>query len=292
MFQRIIVPVDGSHRSWEAARLGAVIARTCAASLELVHVVFDQRQVEHGRRELRSGLLSQRALAVEADLRALVGSDAETVAAVLARHTEATPGAMLVMSSSGRGRTAAVVGSVADEIVREMLGPIIVVGPNVRDLVSFAGDLIVPVDGSAFSETSLPLAAAWGIGLGVTPWIVEVLDRAGVPGSDVIESSYPKRLAAELGERSGHETEFDVLHGAEPGRAIAQYADRHDAGLVLMSTHGQTGLRRLTIGSTAAAVVRAAPCPVVLHRPPRFDLDADDDRARGVRGSASHAPGR
>ena len=293
MFQRIIVPVDGSHRSWDAARLGAVIARTGAASLELVHVVFDRRQIDHGRRELRSGLLAQRALAVEPDLRALVGDDDDSVAAVIARHAEATAGSMVVMSSSGRGRTAAVLGSVADDLVREMFGPIIVVGPNVTDLVTFDGDIIVPVDGSAFSETSLPLAAAWGIGLGATPWIVEVLDRAAEPGGDVAESSYPKRLAAELGERSHHAVEFDVLHGTDPGRAIAGYADAQGAGLVLMSTHGRSGLRRLTLGSTAATVVHHASCPVVLHRPPRLDLDSDLDGADSlVRGSASHAPGR
>ena len=42
--------------------------------------------------------------------------------------------------------------------------------------VDFRGELIVPVDGSDFSETTLALGAAWGIGLEARPWVVEVLD--------------------------------------------------------------------------------------------------------------------
>lgn len=42
---------------------------------------------------------------------------------------------------------------------------------------------------------------------------------------------------------------------------------------VVAATHGRTGLQRFTAGSTASSVVRAATCPVVLHRPPVFAVD-------------------
>ncbi len=79
-----------------------------------------------------------------------------------------------------------------------MFGPIIVVGPRVTEVGSFTGDIIVPVDGSDFSETILPMAAAWGIALGATPWIVEVLNQPIAVSADVFESSYPHRLANEM----------------------------------------------------------------------------------------------
>jgi len=274
MFQRIIVPIDGSQQSWNAARVGATIAAACAGDLELVSVVFDSDDADRVVSDVRSGLEFLPGVA-EPSVAALLGdrgSD-ETIGGVLARHAEAVNGSMIVMSSTGRDRSAAVLGSVADDVLRSMLGPIIVVGPEVTTFDTFEGDIVVPVDGSDFSETSLPLAASWGIAFGATPWIVEVLTEPVPAGVDVFESSYPSRLARTLGAASHHDVEFEVLHGHSAARAITDYALHNKARLIVMSTHGRTGVSRLSVGSTAAAVVHSAPCPVVLHRPPRFVAD-------------------
>ncbi len=275
MFQRIIVPIDGSQQAWNAAKIGATIAAGCDADLELTAVVFESYDADRVMSEMRSGLEFLPSLGVEPSITALEAESKpdDTVGAVLARHAESVDGSMIVMSSTGRGRTAAVLGSVADEVLRVMLGPIIVVGPHVEQFESFAGDIVVPVDGSDFSETSLPLAASWGIALGATPWIVEVLTEVVPAGIDVFESSYTNRLAHDLQAQSHHDVEFDVLHGPSAAKAITDYALHNKASLIVMSTHGRTGLSRLSMGSTAAAVVRAAACPVVLHRPPHFALD-------------------
>jgi nucleotide-binding universal stress UspA family protein len=272
MFQRIIVPIDGSQQSWTAAEVGSVIAEACDADLELTTVVFAADQVDVAVADMRSSLESPSNFAVEPSLSALVAEPAsdDTVGAVLARHAEAVNGSMIVMSSTGRDRSAAVLGSVADDVLRGLFGPIIVVGPHVTEFESFAGDIIVPVDGSDFSEASLPLAASWGIAFGATPWIVEVLTEPVPAGVDVFESSYPSRLAKDLKAQSHHDVEFDVLHGPSPAKAITDYAGHNKASLIVMSTHGRTGMQRLSMGSTAAAVVRSASSPVVLHRPPHF----------------------
>lgn len=275
MFVRIIVPIDGSHRSWSAARVGAAIAGATDAELELVNVVFTADQRDHALAELASGLGSLGNTAVQPKLTALVaepGSD-DTVGGVLARHAESVTGAMLVMSSTGRDRSAAVLGSVADDVLRSLFGPIIVIGPHAGDPWSITGPIVVPVDGSEFSETSLPLAAAWGIAFGTTPWIVEVATESVPANADVFESSYPSRLARDLRAQSHHRAEFEVLHGSSPAKAITEFAHGNGSGLILMSTHGRSGVQRLSMGSTAAAVVREASCPVVLHRPPHFALD-------------------
>lgn len=275
MFQHIIVPVDGSDRSWAAARLGAVLADTCAADLELVHVVPNEDLCAGARRELGRELDARGPLAVDAEIVTLVpavdsdGSDGSTIAA----YAEAVDGSMIVMSSTGRGRSAAVLGSVTDDVLRSMFGPIIVVGPRVDEFDSFGGDIVVPVDGSEFSETILSMAAAWGIGFGATPWIVEVVDGPIPASEDVAESSYPHRLADDLRARSHHNVEFEVLHGGSAARAITDFATRPGIGLIMMATHGRTGLRRLTTGSTASSVVHLAPVPVVLSRPPLLALD-------------------
>lgn len=58
---------------------------------------------------------------------------------------------------------------------------------------------------------------------------------------------------------------FDVLFG-DPGHQIAEYAKDTDAGLIVMPSHGRTGLTHLLIGSVAERVVRFAHCPVLVLR--------------------------
>ena len=51
-----------------------------------------------------------------------------------------------------------------------------------------------------------------------------------------------------------------------PGNEIVQYAKRLPAGLIVISTHGRTGLLHFAMGSVAERVVRLAPCPVLVLR--------------------------
>lgn len=275
MFQHIIVPVDGSERSWNAVRLGAVIAESCVANLEIVHVMAEESHGERMRSELGREMDEHGPFAVKPAIVPIVpplDSDGSSGAAIAA-YAEAVDGAMVVMSSTGRGRSAAVLGSVADDVLRAMFGPIIVVGPRVKNVESFVGDIVVPVDGSDFSETILPIAGAWGIALGGRPWIVEVLTEPMQSSTDMLESSYSHRLANALRAQTHHEVEFEVLHGESAAESIADFAEGMDARLIMMSTHGRTGMKRLTAGSTASSVVHTATVPVVLYRPPVLALE-------------------
>ena len=53
----------------------------------------------------------------------------------------------------------------------------------------------------------------------------------------------------------------------EPADAIARFAEQHDIDLIVMGTHGRTGLLRLLMGSVAEAVVRRAKCAVLTVKP-------------------------
>ena len=55
----------------------------------------------------------------------------------------------------------------------------------------------------------------------------------------------------------------DVL-GGHPWSEVCEYAKRAGTDLIILSTHGLTGLRHLLIGSTAERVVQHAPCPVLV----------------------------
>lgn len=272
MFNRVIVPIDGSDFAWRALGPAAALARQTDAALEIVQVVALADDVTTAEQILREQLATA---AIDAATAAAVDIDVlimgETIASTIAARVEAVEGSILVMGSVGRGRSAALIGSVAEELLGLLFGPIVLIGPACElDRADFRGNLVVTVDGSSGSESVLPLAAAWGIGLEAVPWIVLVLEPDTTGTSDIGESSYPARLARELSASSHHDVQFEVLHDKHPDRAIAAYASSLGASLIVTSTHGRTGMARIRAGSVAMGIVHRAPCPVVLNRPPEL----------------------
>lgn len=61
--------------------------------------------------------------------------------------------------------------------------------------------------------------------------------------------------------------EHHLVEGT-PAEAIVRFADRQGVDLIVMGTHGRTGLSRALMGSVAEAVVRHASCPVLTFRQP------------------------
>jgi nucleotide-binding universal stress UspA family protein len=58
---------------------------------------------------------------------------------------------------------------------------------------------------------------------------------------------------------------FEILFG-DPGHEIAEFAKTAGTGLIVMPSHGRTGLAHLLIGSVAERVIRLAHCPVLVLR--------------------------
>src|SRR5262249_59188485 len=77
--------------------------------------------------------------------------------------------------------------------------------------------------------------------------------------------------------------EYLVREG-DPVAEILRAARARDCDLIVMGTHGRTGLRRLLLGSVAEGVMRKAPCPVLTARPsspePAEQADAYEEVAR------------
>ncbi len=268
MFQQLVVPVDGSAVSWHAVPVAARMAAQVDGKLEVVTVVDRLADITAAQRALREGIDDLGVLAVEPMYQVLAS---DSVAAAIADHVESITGGMVVMSSHGHGRSAAVLGSVTDELLRRTFGPLVVIGPHVSATAgALDGAYVVPLDGSPRAEAILPIAGAWTVEFGARPWLVEVLDAVGAPVGDVFESAYVGRSAHDLQSLIGLEVEFETLHGERTSRVIVDFADRLGASLLFLTTHGRSGLDRLRLGSVAAEVVRHATCPVVLHRPPEL----------------------
>ena len=70
-------------------------------------------------------------------------------------------------------------------------------------------------------------------------------------------------LSKELGDH-GYEVPQVAIRFGDPGHEIARYAEQVEAGLIVVASHGKSGLTRLLIGSVADRVVRLAHCPVLV----------------------------
>lgn len=103
---------------------------------------------------------------------------------------------------------------------------------------------------------------------------------SSLPESATLMASFPnsymtqvqelaeEQLAADLpSDFAGGKEVVRVIKVGSPLTKILDYAQDHDIDLIVMGTHGRTGLPHFLIGSVAERVVRHAPCPVLTVRP-------------------------
>jgi nucleotide-binding universal stress UspA family protein len=140
--------------------------------------------------------------------------------------------------------------------------------------------ILVPLDGSTFSEQALPTAAQLARRTGAPLHIVQVHEAAasyappdGVPVYDhrwdaalrVQEEEYLHGVAARCMEQVGVAPRTELLDGPVSA-ALAAYVTALDVELIVMTTHGRGGISRAWVGSVADALVRRAAVPVLLIR--------------------------
>lgn len=134
--------------------------------------------------------------------------------------------------------------------------------------------ILYPCDFSAAGRTALDTAAALARDHGATLLILHVQEPAvayaggelytGIPEVDVDEL---RRMLLDVRPAdAGLSVEHRLLVGS-PAAAIVRTAEEEKADMIVMSTHGRTGLMRVLMGSVAEEVVRKAKCPVVTVKP-------------------------
>jgi nucleotide-binding universal stress UspA family protein len=154
--------------------------------------------------------------------------------------------------------------------------------------------ILCPVDLSGFSLDALKLAAKIAENSGATLQLLHVIDNpyddlymGSITQADpaLLESykSEPQRRAEILRATKTHSevllkqfcqdlvrhvTKVEYLvEAGNPFEAIMDVAETHAVDLIVLGTHGRTGLKRLVIGNVAEKVVRHAPCPVLTVKP-------------------------
>jgi nucleotide-binding universal stress UspA family protein len=92
--------------------------------------------------------------------------------------------------------------------------------------------------------------------------------------SQLEPESYRKRIEDDLRRQAPAPTGVPTHHllvAGEPVSEIQRVCQEHSCDLIVMGTHGRTGLNRLLVGSVAERVIRQAPCPVLIAKLPEAD---------------------
>ena len=281
----VFVGTDFSEAADEALRQGHDLARDLGTSLVVCHVVpelesvnilFPQlaaRDAEHRQ------MLAEKALAaVERQVTATLDDGAANVRAVVEVGTPHA-GLLAQADAAGAGLIALGPGRTAERVVRHATVPSLIARQSRRGIVIAATDFSdpsLPALHAAASEArrrgsrlqllhvvdlgTLAIAGAAGGGLPFLPGTPGI----PLPAIDDLRGAARDQLREEL-TRLGIDGEA-VTKSGPAAQTIIDVAGAAPAELVVVGTHGRTGLARLTLGSTAEAVIRSAQCSVLVVR--------------------------
>lgn len=299
MYTRILVPLDGSKLAEQVLPYVRLLAPALQSQVHLVRVVEEPiNEVAFATRpQYYEGVMeaeTHKAVAYLAEIAASLREDGLTLscavvegrpAACIAAEAEQEPGTIIAMSSHGRsGFTRWLLGSVANQVLQVSPNPLLIVKTTDRDPSANQVKierLLVPLDGSQLAEKILPLVGHLSMRLDLPVSLVRVTPTretyyryADAPiydwedliaQTDEEAAEYLLQTGQTLLRQGGSSVEERLLHGS-PAAAIIDLARKTTGNLVMMTTHGRSGVGRWVLGSIADRVVRHSGNPVLLVR--------------------------
>jgi len=303
MFERILVPLDGSPRSEVILPQIARILNREDSEILLLRVVdipesaglVLNTNIRHQEREDAEKYLHDMALRIGAKASKVHARLAEGWPAEVILETARTEGAtMIAMTTHGRGGLERwALGSVAEKVARASDVPVLLVRsfrrtpkgdlePMVPQELPFRR-ILVPVDGSDTSMSIIGSAEKFAQLYGSQVLVLHVRPPYVPPGAMLpgMEAAYPilppepllpeqdevTKAAAERFRHAGLDVRRLTLEG-EPASEILDLSATESVDLVALGTHGRSGFSRWALGSVAERVLRSTEVPLLLIRTP------------------------
>jgi nucleotide-binding universal stress UspA family protein len=287
----ILHPTDFSEPAEYALNLAGSLAHSQGAGLIVLHVADPLTDPAH---PLQGGLpLDKHWRRLEKRRTQIPGVAVEhrltsgDPAALILQTARETGCAMIVMGTQGRqGLDRWLLGSVAEKVVRGAPCPVVTVKcPLPEPAAAEATEppaavpihtILHPTDFSAPCEEAFRVACALAKDQSARMVVVHVavgppvaLPHMPVPPPPPVDPSAKLEEMRHRFQASAPDIQVDcrVAHGAAPAR-IVEAAQETQCDLIVMGTHGRTGLGRVLMGSVAEQILRTAPCPVVTVKAP------------------------
>jgi len=296
MFTKVLVPLDGSELSERALAPALEVAAKPGGEITLLRALVPQsifaRALEGAdphiekwvaeaqtaeRGDARQYLERLQKANFRDDLQVNISlTDDDALSSILDSAVEHD---LIVMSTHGRsGLTKWMLGSVTERVLASATCPVLVIraAEPIRRV-------LIPLDGSSFSESALGPGLELALRLNAEVTLLRIVDE--VSGLERVELSglgttdlanrlqnglineaeqYLETLLMPMGDLK---IDRKVMVSNTAAFRIVDYAQRHTTDLIVMATHGRTGLAKWVYGSVADKVVRGAPCSMLVIRP-------------------------
>lgn len=283
MYDRILLPVDGSESVREIHEHAAAIAEESGATVQILFVADTSRDSltivntdvvdaleRRGEAVLEDVAETFESLGIDHGTDIVQGHPAESIVEYADRYEYD----LIVLPTQARsGLSRYLLGSVTEKVVRLSSVPVLTARMREDDRLTFPYErILLPTDGSDAAihaaEHGLKLAAA----LGATVHILSVVDEYSL-GPDIRsvmsaeELEKPARddveAVATIAERYDVPAVHTHVEHGTPAAAITAAIDDYDVDAVVMGTTGRGGVERVLMGSVAEKTVRTAPVPVI-----------------------------
>lgn len=298
MYERILVPLDGSELAQIALPYAEKLAGVLGSQLILIYVsesvddryhhmhqFYIQQMVEATKQNAERYLDKRGGRTIKVDSVILAGDPAEEIVKYAGKEDIG----LIVMSTHGRsGIKRWAMGSVVDKVLRATRQPLALVRakgarPDMLGERNILSKILVTLDGSKESEAVIPYIEELASKLKAEVILLQVIapdyhiyaaggPEYGVYAEQQMESmkkfarDYLEEIITRLKQREVT-AKAEIMLGTV-AETIINFADQTNASLVAMTTHGRSGVSRWALGSVAERVLRAGNTPLLLVRTP------------------------
>jgi nucleotide-binding universal stress UspA family protein len=284
-FEKILLSTDGSEFSEGAIREAIRLSKTCSTRLFAISVTETNPEyetiapqlVEKAEKETRQHLESVKASALKE------GVDCEIIARhgdepyrYIVEEAEKNKVGMIILGRRGRtGLKRLMMGSETAKVIGHAPCNVLVV-PRAAQ-VTFS-KILVATDGSQYSDSAVSEAMSIAKQCNASLTVISVVPSETESPFDIVHSEMQKGLIADkelhqaeaivknaktLAEKNGITAKAFIYTG-RPYDAITETAKEEHANLIIMGSHGRTGISRLLMGSVTERVIGLAECAVLV----------------------------
>jgi nucleotide-binding universal stress UspA family protein len=277
-YRKILVAVDGSDSSKNAFRQACRIARddkswiTVISAIPIFEDQFDvlsmkekvSRTLKDEGEKTLSGI---KKIAEEEDVYIIPMLKEGSPFEMILDTAEEKNFDLIVMGRRGMsGVERALVGSVTASVIAHSDRDVLVVP---KDTSLEWKNILLPTDGSRYSDVAvdkaMELASNYGSGITAVS-IVDVTDEfyseAPVAVEELIRNA--KRFVDNIAKRADGISTTTLVKEGESFEVITKLAGEFHSGIIVMGSHGRTGVKRFLIGNVTEKVIGYAPCPVLV----------------------------
>jgi nucleotide-binding universal stress UspA family protein len=277
MFERLLIPVDGSAPAKRAAKYGLELAAIYDAAVDVLHVTDNE---ERGNEILDKATAFEVADELSVERHLIEGKPSKSIV----HHAEAADADLVVMGRYGRsGITQHLLGSTSERVLRNTEVPVLTVpGDGVDERTGREySDVLLTTDGSETAEKAGPYAADIARRTAATLHLLTVVDvqaQAGPFDAGGVDKEYMNRLrnrgqdALDSVEAGLDSSALDVQSSMAEGDTIEEivsYATDHEVDLVAISSEGQNNVVGQRLGSVAGRVLKKVQRPVLVVPTPK-----------------------